>query len=72
MESKLHPEETNELRQRTRQSELEGHQHHDDNGSVVASDRASPGVARIEAITTAWNRTNKIWFLVALILLTCG
>lgn len=31
----------------------------------------SPGVRRMEAINDVWTRTNKIWFIVALVILTC-
>jgi hypothetical protein len=31
----------------------------------------SPGIRRIEAITKAWNKTDKIWFIIGILLLTC-
>lgn len=40
-------------------------------GVDIAYDEKSPGVRRIEAITSLWTRTNKIWFVVALVLFTC-
>lgn len=39
--------------------------------AIHSSDAKSPGVRRIEAITNAWSKINKIEFIIALMFFTC-
>lgn len=38
---------------------------------VVGTDKDSPGVLRIKAITSLWTTKNKMIFMAALLVLTC-
>lgn len=41
-----------------------------DNQSVMAVDKDSPGVRRIEAIVSTWSRKDRVYFLGALVVMT--
>ena len=43
----------------------------DDTMSMMAIDRKSPGVRRIEAIISVFTKVDKTWFFGALVLMTC-
>lgn len=42
-----------------------------EDGVSIAYDEKSPGVRRIEAITSVWTTQTMVWFIVALVLFTC-
>lgn len=63
--------EEQELRDRRTHNLGSGPADDGDGASISTVDKDSPGVRRIEAITTTWNKVDKIWFIVALVILTC-
>lgn len=61
-----------ELRERRTHNAVQGPADDGDGASLMTVDKDSPGVRRIEAITATWSKIDKIWFIVALVVLTCA
>lgn len=67
--------DTPELRQRREHEQAQQVYHtadpnDADNASVMTTDKDSPGVRRIEAITSVWNMKDRVIFLGALVVMT--
>jgi hypothetical protein len=66
-----HQQELRHREQRQQPDDLPPDYSGEDNTSIVGRDEKSPGIRRIEAINKAWNFKDKIWFFIALCVLTC-
>lgn len=68
------PIDTPELRRRRNEQEEQVYHTADandaDHASVMTTDKDSPGVRRIEAITSVWTMKDRVVFLGALVVMT--